>query len=223
MAMPQGALGQICFFPSSLALCFCLLLPAALLAVVVSPCALCIPLSCPAGALPLVPQPRQCHPRPSPRTWLLSPGRCQGCCCCCYPGAESCLGHLLSAWHSRSLSHLQLVPRGHQPDGCGDTAEAVQGGQLLGAQQRDQQERLLPLLEVSEPGRGLGGWQTHSRGDPVSWVTPCGWVPHANVCPCRWGNSETITGWSEMKSALLCGVTQTSGLVSGKSISREGL
>lgn len=49
---------------------------------------------------------------------------------------------------------LQLVPRGHQPDGRGDAAEALQGGQLPGAQQRDQQERLLPLLEVSE---GWGG------------------------------------------------------------------
>lgn len=37
-------------------------------------------------------------------------------------------------------SPLQLVPRGHQPDRRRDTAEAVQGGQLPGAQQRDQQE-----------------------------------------------------------------------------------
>ncbi|XP_040455833.1 SH2 domain-containing adapter protein F isoform X1 [Falco naumanni] len=50
-------------------------------------------------------------------------------------GQSPSLGCPLSAWHSQSLSHLQLVPRGHQPDRCRDAAEAVQGGQLLGAQQ----------------------------------------------------------------------------------------
>lgn len=82
----------------------------------------------------------------------------------------------LSAWLSQSLSHLQLVPWGHQSDRRGDAAAAVQRGQLPGAQQRDQQERFLPLLEVSEPGWGGGGGVA---GDcwSVTAGAPCHRVP----------------------------------------------
>uniref|UniRef100_A0A8U8BLI2 Uncharacterized protein n=1 Tax=Geospiza parvula TaxID=87175 RepID=A0A8U8BLI2_GEOPR len=99
---------------------------------------------------------------------------------------------------------LQLVPRGHQPDGRGDAAAAVQGGQLPGAQQRDQQERLLPLPEVSEPARPGGG-------APTARVT-LRWVPQVSCARVHW---LTTCGCS-MKSTLLCGVAQVSGLVSRK-------
>ncbi|XP_045438894.1 SH2 domain-containing adapter protein F isoform X6 [Pipistrellus kuhlii] len=47
----------------------------------------------------------------------------------------------LGEWTDPALPlENQLVPWGHQPDGCREPAPAVQGGQLPGAQQRDQQE-----------------------------------------------------------------------------------
>lgn len=98
---------------------------------------------------PLSPQPQRCHPHPLPPALQLA---------ALLPGARPCPG----CAHSWSHSCLQLVPRGHQPDGRRDAAEALQGGELLGAQQRDQQERLLPLLEVSESSWAAG--RAHLRG-----------------------------------------------------------
>lgn len=71
-------------------------------------------------------------------------------------------GSFTSPCDVRALQIPQLVPRGHQPDRRRVPAEAVQGVQLPGQEQRDQQERLLPLPQVrpsaghmTSPGAGF--------------------------------------------------------------------
>ncbi|XP_035274002.1 trithorax group protein osa-like isoform X1 [Anguilla anguilla] len=51
----------------------------------------------------------------------------------------------------RAAREPVLVPWSNQSDRCGVPLEAVQGGQLPGEEQRDQQERLLPLPQ-EQPG-----------------------------------------------------------------------
>lgn len=111
---------------------------------------------------------------------------------------------------AKSLSSPQLVPWGHQPDRRRDAAEALQGGQLLGAQQRDQQERLLPLLEVSESVQ-LGGLQLGSccavfAEEVMSCVYPQCFGGLERCAP--QGCSETTAGHWNTRSVFLCGMAQ---------------
>lgn len=102
IAVPQGALGQPCFFLSSLAPRFCLLVPAAHLAAVLSPCALRCPLSPnPSGATRIPSPDRGCRP-PAVLALLLPWGRIPARCVRALPGTAS--PSPASSWYHGAIS-----------------------------------------------------------------------------------------------------------------------